>query len=100
MFPIGFQPTLQWYAYWKGCYLAIIGSFLVACSEGRTAESSMYANSSQPRAHKQQGEKESEPLDLCQSALHITGMSDAGRMRTPPAETPFNSPPRKRGERR
>lgn len=57
MFPIGFQPTLQWYVYLKGCFLAIIGSFLVAGSEGRIAESSMSANSSQPRAHKQQGER-------------------------------------------
>lgn len=81
MFPIGFQPALQWYVYLKGCFLAIIGSFPVAGSEGRIAESSMSANSSQPRAHKQQGKKESKSLDLGQSALHITGISDAGQTR-------------------
>lgn len=42
----------------------------------------------------------SEPLDLCQRALHGTGISDAGQTQAPPAETPFNPPPGKGGERR
>lgn len=46
-FPIGFQPTLQCVCvHLKDCFLAIIGSFLVAGAEEGTAESFMSANSS------------------------------------------------------